>query len=172
MKIAAQQAGRPELVELLDGPSAIAFGSGDESATAKAFVDAVRRYRQVAIRGGVLGEQRIDEAGIRRLAGLPPREVLLAQLAGALQSPLSTTAGLLVANIRKLGSALRQLESQRSVSASPAEAPTEASSEASAASAPPTEASPEKAAPEVAPPEAAPPEAASPEAASPEPTAS
>jgi large subunit ribosomal protein L10 len=117
MKIAAQQAGRPELAELLDGPSAIAFGSGDESATAKAFVDAVRRYRQVAIRGAVLGEQRIDEAGLRRLASLPPREVLLAQLAGALQSPLSTTAGLLVANIRNLGSALRQLESQRTEAA-------------------------------------------------------
>jgi large subunit ribosomal protein L10 len=117
MKIAAQQAGRPELVELLDGPSAIAFGSGDESATAKAFVDAVRRYRQVAIRGAVLGERRIDESGLRRLASLPSREVLLAQLAGALQSPLSTTAGLLVANIRNLGSALRQLESQRTESA-------------------------------------------------------
>jgi large subunit ribosomal protein L10 len=118
MKIAALQAGRSELVDLLDGPSAIAFGSGDESATAKAFVDAVRRYRQVAIRGGVLGEQRIDEAGIRRLASLPPREVLLAQLAGAFQSPLSTTAGLLVANVRNLGSALRQLEAQRSAGAS------------------------------------------------------
>jgi large subunit ribosomal protein L10 len=112
LKLAARQAGRPELVELLEGPSAIAFG-GDETATAKAFVDAVRRYRQVAIRGALLGVQRIDEGGLRRLAALPSREVLLAQLAGALQSPLATTAGLLVANVRNLGAALRHLEARR-----------------------------------------------------------
>ena len=114
MKIAADQAGRGELAELLDGPSAIAFGDGDEAATARAFVDVARRYRQVAIRGGLLGAQRIDEAGVRRLASLPPREVLLAQLAGAIASPLATTAGLLTANVRGLGAALRQLESRRS----------------------------------------------------------
>lgn len=113
MKIAAEEAGRPELAELLDGPSAIAFGTGDETATARAFVEVVRRYRQVAIRGALLGTERIDEAALRRLAALPGRDVLLAQLAGALQAPLSTTAGLLVANIRKLGSALRQLETSR-----------------------------------------------------------
>jgi large subunit ribosomal protein L10 len=113
MKIAAERAGRTDLADLLDGPSAIAFGSGDESATARAFVESVRRYRQVSIRGGMLGAQRIDESGVRRLAALPPREVLLAQLAGAIASPLSTTAGLLSASLRGLGAALRQLETQR-----------------------------------------------------------
>jgi large subunit ribosomal protein L10 len=114
MKIAADQAGKNELAKLLDGPSAIAFGDGDEAATARAFVDAARRFRQVAIRGGLLGAQRIDEAGVRRLASLPSRDVLLAQLAGAIASPVATTAGLLTANLRGLGAALRQLESQRS----------------------------------------------------------
>jgi len=118
MKIAAQQAGRPELVDLLDGPSAIAFGGGDETATARAFVDVARRYRHVAIRGALLGAQRIDEAGLRRLAALPSREVLLAQLVGALQSPLAATAGLLAANLRNLGSVLRQLEARRAEGAS------------------------------------------------------
>jgi large subunit ribosomal protein L10 len=61
----------------------------------------------------MLGSQRIDEASVRRLASLPAREVLLAQLAGAIASPLATTAGLLTANLRGLGAALRQLESQR-----------------------------------------------------------
>ena len=117
MKIAAQQAGRPELVDLLDGPSAMAFGD-DETATAKAFVDAARRYRHVVIRGALLGAQRIDEGGLRRLAALPSREVLLAQLAGALQSPLTATAGLLAASLRNLGSALHQLEARRAEGAS------------------------------------------------------
>lgn len=117
MRIAAEQAGRGELTELLDGPSAVAFGSGDESATARSFVDAVRRYRQVSIRGALLGTRRIDEASVRRLADLPSRDVLLAQLAGAFQSPLATTAGLLGASLRNLGAGLRQLESLRSASA-------------------------------------------------------
>lgn len=118
MRIAAEQAGRGELVDLLDGPSAIAFGPGDETATARAFVDAVRRYRQVAIRGALLGTRRIDEAGVRRLAALPSREVLLAQLAGAMASPLATTAGLLAAGLRNLGAGLRQLEARRAAGAS------------------------------------------------------
>lgn len=118
MKIAAEQAGRSEMAALLEGPSAIAFGSGDETATAKAFVEAIRRYRRVGVRGGLLGTQRIDEAGIRRLASLPSREVLLAALAGAFQSPLATTAGLLAANLRNLGAGLRQLEARRASGAS------------------------------------------------------
>lgn len=117
LKIAAQQAGRAELVELLEGPTAIAFGSGDETATAKAFVDAIRRYRQVGIRGALLGDRRIDESGLRRLATLPSREVLLAQLAGAMASPLATTAGLLAAGLRNLGAGLRQLEARRGTEA-------------------------------------------------------
>jgi large subunit ribosomal protein L10 len=117
MKIAATAAGRGELLELLDGPTALAFGSGDETATAKAFVEATRRYRQVAIRGAILGDRRIDEAGLRRLATLPSREVLLALLAGAMASPLATTAGLLAAGLRNLGAGLRQLEARRAAEA-------------------------------------------------------
>ena len=117
MKIAATQAGRAELVELLEGPTAVAFGSGDETATAKAFVEATRRYRQIVIRGALLGGRRIDEAGVRRLATLPSREVLLAQLAGAMAAPLSTTAGLLAAGLRNLGAGLRQLEARRAAGA-------------------------------------------------------
>ena len=154
MRIAATQADRAELVELLDGPSAIAFGGGDESATARAFVEAVRRYRNVGLRGALLGSQRIDEAGVRRLAALPSREVLLAQLAGAFASPLSVTAGLLSASLRGLGAALRQLEGQRSTTeaSSPEAAP--APAEAPTAEASPTEGSPASASP--APAEAAP----------------
>lgn len=113
MRIAADEAGRPELVGLLDGPTAIAFGGGDEAATARIFVEAVRRYRQISIRGALLGSQRIDESTLRRLAALPAREVLMARLAGAFQSPVATTASLFAAPLRDLVSALRQLEARR-----------------------------------------------------------
>jgi large subunit ribosomal protein L10 len=111
-KIAAEQAGRPELLPLLTGPSAIAFGAEDESSLAKALMDATRSYG-VEIRGGAVNGSTIDAATVKQLASLPGREVLLSQLAGAFSSPLSTMAGLLAAPLRDLGYGLAQLQEQR-----------------------------------------------------------
>ena len=55
--------------------------------------------------------------GVTRLASLPAREVLLAQLAGAIQSPTATLASLLGANLRNLGYALAQLRDQKASAA-------------------------------------------------------
>lgn len=112
MRIAAQDTVGEALSPLLSGPTAIAFGN-DESATAKAVLDATRAYKVVTVTGGVLGDRAIDAAGVKTLAGLPSREVLLGQLAGAMQAPLATLAGLLAANIRNLGSALAQVRDQK-----------------------------------------------------------
>jgi large subunit ribosomal protein L10 len=104
------------LASLLTGPTAIAFGN-DEAQTAKAVLDATRPYRLVKITGGVLGTRAISPEGVMKLATLPPREVLLGRLAGAIQSPTATLAGLLGANIRNLGNALVQLRDQRAAGA-------------------------------------------------------
>jgi large subunit ribosomal protein L10 len=112
LRIAAQDSVGEALSPLLTGPTAIAFGT-DQTATAKAVIDATRPYRLVTITGGVLGDRAIDAEGVRTLATLPSREVLLAKLAGGMQSPLSTLAGLLTANIRNLGSALAQVRDQK-----------------------------------------------------------
>ena len=112
-KIAAQEAGNTELAELLNGPSALAMGGGDEVALAKSFLEAIRPYRTVAIRGAVLGGHRVDADGVTRLATLPPREVLLGQLAGSMVSPLATMASLLAAPLRNLGYALAQVAEQK-----------------------------------------------------------
>jgi len=112
MRIAAQDTIVEALGPLLVGPTAIAFGN-DESATAKAVIDATRPYKVVTITGGVLGDRSIDADGVKTLAGLPSREVLLAKLAGGMQSPMATLAGLLTANIRNLGSALAQVRDQK-----------------------------------------------------------
>ena len=112
MKIAAQDSLGEAISPLLTGPSAIAFGT-DEAATAKAVIDATRPYRVVRITGGILGDRAIDADGVSRLATLPSREVLLAKLAGGMQSPAATLAGLLAANIRNLGYALAQVRDQK-----------------------------------------------------------
>jgi large subunit ribosomal protein L10 len=112
MRIGAQDTVGEALSPLLTGPTAIAFGN-DESSTAKAVLDATRAYRLVTITGGVLGNRAIDADGVKSLATLPSREVLLGKLAGGMQSPVATLAGLLVANIRNLGSALAQVRDQK-----------------------------------------------------------
>ena len=112
LKIAAQDTLGDALNPMLTGPTAIAFGN-DESATAKAVLEATRPYRVVTITGAVLGDRAISADAVRNLASLPPREVLLAKLAGGMQAPIGTLAGLLTANIRNLGYALAQVRDQK-----------------------------------------------------------
>jgi large subunit ribosomal protein L10 len=113
-RIAAEGAGVQALSPLLVGPSAIALGGDlDETGLARAFLDAIRPYKTVTVRGAVIRGRAIPAADVTRLAELPGREVLLAQLAGAIASPLATMAGLLSAPIRNLGGGLSQLAEQR-----------------------------------------------------------
>ncbi len=117
MKIAAQEEGVESLIPLLTGSTAIAFGD-DPGRTAKALLDAVRPYAKVvAIRGGVVGDRAFDADGVQRLSTLPSREVLLAQLAGGMQSPIATLGGLFGANLRNLGYALSQVRDQKAAQA-------------------------------------------------------
>ncbi len=112
-RIAAEEAGRGELSSLLEGPTGLAIGGQDEAALARSFLDAVRPYRSVVVRGGVIGQQRIDGDAVTRLSRLPAREVLLAQLAGGIASPLASMASLLSAPLRNLGYALTQLAEKK-----------------------------------------------------------
>jgi large subunit ribosomal protein L10 len=113
MRIAANDAGREALSPLLKGPSAIAFGSGDESAVAKAVIDATKPFKVIKLKGAVLGTQAIDADGLTRLAALPSRDVLLAQLAGAFAAPMANMAGLLAAPLRDIAGGLAALIEQR-----------------------------------------------------------
>ena len=112
LKIAASETVGSALDPLLNGPTAIAFGT-DEATTAKAVIDAMRPYRQVRITGGLLGREAIDADGVTRLATLPGREVLLAQLAGAFAAPLATTAGLFDAPTRDVAGLVQALADKK-----------------------------------------------------------
>ena len=72
MRIAAADSLGTALDSLLIGPTAIAFGN-DESATAKAVLDAIKPYKQVRITGALLGERSIPTSRRRRTRGGPGR---------------------------------------------------------------------------------------------------
>ena len=118
MRIAAEGPTGEALSPLLEGPTAIAFGT-DEAGTARAVLDATRPFiRIVRIKGGVLGSSRIDADGVTALAALPPRPVLQARLAGAIVSPVATLGGLLAANLRNLAYGLQQVHDRKAAAGS------------------------------------------------------
>jgi large subunit ribosomal protein L10 len=114
MKIAAKEAGNEALDALLTGPTAVAFVRGEEGAAAKAVMDAFRPYRAIKVTGAVLGGHVINADGVTRLAQLPPRDVLLAQVAGAIAAPMSTVAGLFDAPLRDVAGLVQALADRQS----------------------------------------------------------
>lgn len=116
MRIAAAETVGDALSPLLIGPTAIAFGT-DETATAKAVIDATRPYRIVKITGAVLGTRAIDADGVTRLAALPSRETLLSQIAGGFAAPLATMAGLFDAPLRDVAGLAQALADQKAAAA-------------------------------------------------------
>lgn len=90
---AAEEAGQPELAELLEGPTAIIFGYQDVVAPARAATEYMRTARNAfAVRRGALDGQVLSVADLQDLANLPPRPILAARLAGALQAPVARLA--------------------------------------------------------------------------------
>jgi large subunit ribosomal protein L10 len=92
MKRAAGDAGSPELAAFLEGPTAVAFVEGDPIAAAKSLVDAIRRFRTMSIKGGYMEGRVLSAEQAQALATTPPREVLLARLAGMARSEMSRAA--------------------------------------------------------------------------------
>jgi len=115
---AAEAAGKEDVLELIDGPTAIAFleSEGDPVAVAKVLSETARANDVLVIRGGVFEGAVVGEAEIKRLATLPPADVLRAQLVGAVAAPLTTVVGLFTAPLRDLvgviDARIRQLEEQ------------------------------------------------------------
>ena len=108
----------------LTGPTAITFVDGDAAAVAKALRDYSRTNANLVLKGGVLGSKALTAEETRALADLPSREVLLAQLAGALAAPLVQLAGLLEALPRNFAYGLQALIDQQS-STTPPDSPEE-----------------------------------------------
>jgi len=109
VRLAAKGAGLDELEPLLEGPTAIAFVTGDAAAVAKALRDFSRTNPHLVLKGGVLGTRIITEKDTAALADLPSREVLLARFAGGLAAPLQQFAGLLQALPRNFAYGLKAL---------------------------------------------------------------
>ena len=115
--------------EFLIGPTAIAFVDGDVSAVAKALRDFAKESPKLIVKGGVLDGKSLSSKDLTALADLPSRDILLAQLAGLIASPLRTMAGLLKAVPQNLAYGLSALIDSRGGVAAPAEVKVEEAAE-------------------------------------------
>ena len=88
--------------DLMTGPLIYGF-SVDAVAAAKVVSEFAKTNDKLVIRGGAFAGKALDVNGVKQLASIPSKEVLLAQLVGLLQSPISRTARVLAAIAEKKG---------------------------------------------------------------------
>ena len=102
----------PDVAGFFTGPTGLVIGRDDAVAAAKALTDFAREFGdRPAIKVGIVERREVTPDQIKRLADLPPREVLLAQIAGGLQAPMARLAGgmsQLLAGFARAVDALRQ----------------------------------------------------------------
>jgi large subunit ribosomal protein L10 len=124
---AAEAAGMPGLSELAEGPTAIIYGFDDPLAPIKTVVEFQRQARNAfQARKAFLDGEIIPAGRLADLAALPPKEVMIAEIAGALQSPITNLVYLLTATLREFSGLLDARAGQMNAepSASAPEAPT------------------------------------------------
>ena len=107
--LAADEANKPLVKEIVQGPTGIALGVGDPAQPARVLVDFIRANRApMTIRGGVLDDRALSAEEVNHLASLPPRDQLVAYLMAQLLVPLTSLAYVLSAPLTGLATVLKR----------------------------------------------------------------
>ncbi len=104
----------PDISDSLVGPTGFVFGYEDAAAAAKVLSDFARDHDQKpAFKLGVLDNQVLQPEQVEKIAKLPPREQLLAELAGAFEAPMAALASALGAKLQEMAGLLDALKNER-----------------------------------------------------------
>jgi large subunit ribosomal protein L10 len=122
VKRAAEDAG-VEIDELLVGPTAITFITGEPVDAAKALRDFARTNQGLVIKGGFMDGRTLTVAEVNQLADLESREVLLSKLAGAMKGTMAKAAGLFAAPASQVARLAQALADKRAEEEGGAAAP-------------------------------------------------
>lgn len=131
--LAADGSTKPDVKQIVEGPTALAFGYDDPLAAAKVLTDFVRVNRSaLKVRGGVMGERVLTTQEIVALADLPSKDELMARLLGQLNAPITGLVYVLSAPLAGLARVLQrhvesmpQTEASTEAETTPEEAPAE-----------------------------------------------
>ena len=111
-RFAAKENGLEDLDSYLNGPTAMA-SSEDAVAPAKILSEFAKKYDKLEIKVGVVEGKVIDVNGVKALAELPSREVLIARVLGGFNAPITGLVNVLNGNIRGLVVALNAIAEQK-----------------------------------------------------------
>jgi large subunit ribosomal protein L10 len=112
-KIAVKDTNLAGLSAYLEGPTAIAISRADPVAASKVLSTWGKTRPTFTVKGGIVEGKIVGPAEITALGSLPPREVLLARMAGAFQAPLQGLVQVLAATIRSLAVVLDQVRQHK-----------------------------------------------------------
>jgi large subunit ribosomal protein L10 len=113
-KLAFDETDLPNIFEGMTGPTGMVLGGDDVVAPAKALTDFAKGHdKKPVFKLGILENQVLQPEQIDRLAKLPPREQLLAELAGAMQAPMAMLATALEGKLQEMAGLLDALKSER-----------------------------------------------------------
>jgi large subunit ribosomal protein L10 len=110
---ALKAAAVPGLDTHITGPTAFALSQGDAAAAAKVLTDFAKEFAKPALKAAIVDGRAVTPDQVKRLAALPPREVLLAELAGTMQAPLAGFLGALSGLLSTFVGAVEALRAQR-----------------------------------------------------------
>jgi large subunit ribosomal protein L10 len=111
---ALQRLDLPDIEGFLTGPTGLVIGTDDPVAAARALKDFAKDHDdRPAVKVGVVERQQVSAQQVERLAKLPAREVILAELAGAMQAPLAQLVFLLQGKLSEMVGLLEALRAQR-----------------------------------------------------------
>jgi len=120
---AAADAGVEGLEQLLVGPTAIAFITGEPVDAAKALREFAKSNQGLVIKGGFMDGRALTVTEVNQLADLESREVLLAKLAGAMKGSMAKAAGLFAAPAAQVARLAQALADKRAAEGEASAAP-------------------------------------------------
>ena len=112
-RLAVKDTGLEGLAAYFEGPTAIAISRKDAVAASKVLTTWGKSRPTFTIKGGVVEGRVVGSAEIAELAAVPPREVLLARMAGALQAPITGLVRVLAVHLLGLACALDQVRKKK-----------------------------------------------------------
>jgi large subunit ribosomal protein L10 len=115
-RFALQEAGYKDIAEQVTGPNAVIFSQNDPVGPAKIIFDFAKTNKDLEVKIGILEGQLLSPEGIKSLAQLPPRDVLLGQVVGTMQAPITAFVRVLNANLTGLVRALDGIREQKEAS--------------------------------------------------------
>ncbi len=112
-RFALQQAGYEDMANQIAGPNAVVFSDEDPVGPAKTIIEFAKTNKQLEITAGILEGRTISPEGIKDLAQLPSREILLGQVVGTMQAPITSFVRVLNANLTGLVRVLDGIREQQ-----------------------------------------------------------